>query len=83
MWLNFCALLIQIGEKSLDEIIMYAETKIELIDVIMAKLQISHTQLSVRLILNTDGANVCKSSATSAWPLFIAVADLPLKKTSF
>ena len=45
----------------------------------MPKLQNSNNQLSVRLILNTDGANVCKSPATSAWPLFIAVADLPPK----
>ena len=38
MWLNFRALLIQIIEKSLDEI-MYAETKIESNEIIIAIFQ--------------------------------------------
>ena len=34
--------------------------------------------VEIRLITNCYGASVSKSPATSAWPLFIAIADLPL-----
>ena len=77
MLLNSRALFVQIVENSLDEIIMYAEKNIDSNDIM------TELQLSVRLMLNTDGANDCKSPATSTWPLFIAFTDLPKKDTLF
>ena len=38
-----------------------------------------HRRRNVRLTVNTDGAIVCKTPITSAWPLFLAVADLSPK----
>ena len=67
---------VQIVENSLDEIIIYAEKNIETNDIM------TELQLSVRIILNTDGVNDCKSPATSTWPLFIAFTYLPKKRQS-
>ena len=46
----------------------------------MPAIKVSNGGLTIRLILNTDGALVCKSPPYSAWPVFLAVADLPPKK---
>ena len=49
-------------------------------DIFMPDLQIVDGKILIRLIVNTDGALVAKSPPSSAWPLFIAVADLPPRK---
>ena len=46
----------------------------------MPDLQIVDGKILIRLIVNTDGALVAKSPPSSAWPLFIAVANLPPRK---
>ena len=46
----------------------------------MPEFRIIGNKRTVRLIVNTDGANVSKSPVSSAWSIFISVADLPPKK---
>ena len=58
----------------------YAEEKDSSRDILMPTFCITEQRrINVRLIVNTDGANVCKTPTTSAWPLFLAVADLSPK----
>ena len=78
--LNFRPLLIDILNDSLPDILNYAVNKPEKQDISMPKFRIAENRISVRLIVNTDGATVSKTPVTSAWPLFFAVADLPPKK---
>ena len=56
------------------------ETKNIAEDIFMPDLQIVDGKILIRLIVNTDGALVAKYPPSSAWPLFIAVADLPPRK---
>ena len=78
--LNFRPLLIDIVKNALPEMLMYAEEKDSSRDILMPTFCITEQrQINVRLIVNTDGANVCKTPITSAWPLFLAVADLSPK----
>ena len=75
--LNFRPLLIDIIENTLPEMLKYAEEKDSSRDSLMQTFSITEQRrINVRLIVNTDGANVCKTPITSAWPLFLAVADL-------
>ena len=46
----------------------------------MPKLEIIERQVTIRLILNSDEALVSKSPPKTAWPLLIAIADLPPKE---
>ena len=78
--LNFRPLLIDIVKNTLPEMLKYAEEKDSSRDILMPTFCITEQRrINVRLIVNTDGANVCKTPITSAWPLFLAVADLSPK----
>ena len=78
--LNFRPLLIDIIENALPEMLKYAEEKDSSRDILMPTFSITEQRrINVRLIVNSDGANVCKTPITSAWPLFLAVADLAPK----
>ena len=78
--LNFRPLLIDIVENALPEMLKYAEEQDSSRDILMPTFSITEQRrINVRLIVNTDGANVCKTPITSAWPLFLAVADLSPK----
>ena len=78
--LNFRPLLNDIVNNSLPEMLKYAEEKDSSRDILMPTFSITEQRrINVRLIVNTDGANVCKTPITSAWPLFLAVADLSPK----
>ena len=78
--LNFRPLLIDIVKNALPEMLKYAEEKDSSRDILMPTFCITEQRgINVRLIVNTDGANVCKTPITSAWPLFLAVADLSPK----
>ena len=78
--LNFRPLLIDIVKNALPEMLKYAEEKDSSCDILMPTFCITEQRrIDVRLIVNTDGANVCKTPITSAWPLFLAVADLSPK----
>ena len=46
----------------------------------MPDLKLVDSHLNIRLINNIDGALVCKLPPCSAWPVFIAIADLPPRK---
>ena len=74
--LNFRPLLIDILNDSLPDILDYAANKPQEQDISTPKFCIAENRISVRLIVNTDGATVSKTPVTSAWPLFFAVADL-------
>ena len=78
--LNFRSLLLDIVKTSLEDMMIYAENKCSDEDLVMPTLKISNRRIKLRLILNTDGAVVCKSPPLSAWPVFFAFADLPPKK---
>ena len=77
---KFRQLLVDIVEEHIDEMLFYAADKIFNEDLHMPEFRIIGNKLTVRLIVNTDAANVSKSPVSSAWPLFISVADLPPKK---
>ena len=78
--LSFRPLLLNILRDSLADIFKYAEDKEDGKDILMPKLRIEKQRLKIRLIVNTDGANVCKTPMASAWPMFFAIADLPPKQ---
>ena len=61
--------------KSLCSINDYAEVQKQDEDFLMPKLSLDNNELIIRLILNSNGAVVSKSSLTSAWPVLIAIAD--------
>ena len=77
---KFRQLLVDIVEEHIDEMLFYAANKTFNEDLHMPEFRIIGNKLTVRLIVNTDGANVSKSPVTLAWPLFISVADLPPRK---
>ena len=77
---KFRQLLVDIVEEHIDEMLFYAANKTFNEDLHMPEFRIIGNKLTVRLIVNKNGANVSKSPVTSAWPLFISVADLPPKK---
>ena len=66
---------------SLSKMLSYSRNKNIAEDIFMPDLQIVDGKIFIRLIVNTDGALVAKSLPSSAWPLFIAVADLPPRKS--
>ena len=76
--LNFRSLLLDIVQKSLQKNLNYAEIKTFTSDIHMPALKVSNGGLTIRLIINTDEALVCKLPLYSAGPVFSAVADLPL-----
>ena len=78
--LSFRPLLLNILRDSLADIFKYAKDKEDGKDILMPKLRIEKQRLKIRLIVNTDGANVCKTPMASAWPMFFAIADLPPKQ---
>ena len=78
--IKFCPQLNEIVLNSLSEMLSYSRNKNIAEDIFMPDLQIVDGKILVRLIVNTDGALVAKSPPSSAWPLFIAVADLPPRK---
>ena len=78
--MNFRPLLVDIVKTSLSEMFEYAEKKLNTRDILMPKFAMNdQREVIVRLTVNTDGAAVCKTPTTSAWPLFFAIADLPPK----
>ena len=77
--IKFRPQLIEIVLITLSEMLSYSRNK-NIEDIFMPDLQIVDGKILVRLIVNTDGALVAKSPLSSAWPLFIAVADLPQRK---
>ena len=77
---KFGQLLVDIVEEHIDEMLFYAANKTFNVDLHMPEFRVIGNKLTVRLIVNTDGANVSKSPVSSAWPLFIFVADLLPKK---
>ena len=78
--LNFRSLLMDIVIKSLPDMLLYARSKDVNEDILLPELKITDGKLSIRLLVNTDGAVVSKSPVLSAWPLFLAIADLPPRK---
>ena len=64
---------------SLSEMLSYSRNK-NIAEYIFMPDQIVDGKILIRLIVNTDGALVAKSPQSSAWPLFIAVADLHPRK---
>ena len=77
VFLNFRVTLCEIVEQNFSKIVSYAENKISGTDIRLPQLKIDNDFVEIRLVINCDGASVSKSPATSAWPLFIAIADLP------
>ena len=78
--LNVRPLLIDIVNNALPEMLKYAEEKGSSRDFLMPTFCITEQRrINVRLIVNTDDVNVCETPITSAWPLFLAVADLSPK----
>ena len=75
--MNFRVTLCEIVEQNFSKIVSYAENKISGTDIRLPQLKIDNDFVEIRLVINCDGASVSKSPATSAWPLFIAIADLP------
>ena len=68
-------LLYVIIEKGFPLMLNYAEERQSSQDLLIPKFEIKETAIRVSLILNADGATVCKSLPLSAWPVFIA--DFP------
>ena len=54
-----------------------SKTKPPSCDIRIPSLTLVKDRVILRLILNTDGANESKSPPLSAWPVFLAFADLP------
>ena len=63
---NFRSLLLDTVKTSLEDMLNYAEKKCSDEDLVMPTLKISNRRIKLRLILNTDGAVVCKSPPLSA-----------------
>ena len=78
--IKFRSLLMEIVVKSINEMLSYSRSRSNTEDIFMPELKVVDGKVSKRLILNTDGALVAKSPISTAWPLFIAVADLPPRK---
>ena len=74
---NFYQLIKDIVVNNIRSIFQYAETKEDEKDIMKPKLSIVDKELTIRLILNSDGAVVAKTPSTSVWPVLIAIADLP------
>ena len=66
--------------KSLPDMLLYARSKDVNEDILLPELKITDGKVSISLLVNTDGAVVSKSPVLSAWPLFLAIADLPPRK---
>ena len=77
IFLNFAEKLKEKVEKYINEIIDYANPETET-DLKLTSLFDDGT-INVKLILNIDGVEVRKSSDCSAYPVWVALADLPPK----
>ena len=77
IFLKFKPFLLKIIEQNLALMLEYAKQRAPECDLLFPKLKVQDKTIKISLILNTDGAVVCKSPPLSAWPVFIAVADLP------
>ena len=77
IFLDFKNLLYAIIEKRLPLMLNYAAERQSSQDLLIPKFEIKENAVRVSLILNADGATVCKSPPLSTWPVFIAIADLP------
>ena len=80
IFVMFRQLLVDIVEEQIDEMLFYAANKTLNEELHMPEFRVIGNKRTVRLIVNTDGANVSKSPVSSAWPIFISVADLSPKK---
>ena len=81
--MSFFTHLSRVVTSNIDQIIKYSKCKSSNADIKLEPL-ISVDKLRIRLIINTDGAKVRKSSAESAYPLWISIADLPpIMRSSF
>ena len=70
------AVFVEIIEQNLSLIMEYAEYRVLECDLLFPKLKVQDKTIKISLILNNDRAVVCRSHL-SAWPEFIAVADIP------
>ena len=76
-FLKFRSLLVDIAKTSLQEMLTFVKNKPPNCDIRIPSLTLVKDRIILRLILNTDGANVSKSPPLSAWPVFFAFVDLP------
>ena len=77
IFLKFKPFFLKIIEQNLALMLEYAQQRAPKCDLLIPKLKVQDKTIKISIILNTDGAVVCKSPPLSAWPAFIAVADLP------
>ena len=70
----------RVVEDNIDEIIKYNDVNKQFLDLVVSNTIIENT-LSLKLILNIDGAVVREScSEESAYPVWVAIANLPPKR---
>ena len=69
----------RVVEDNIDEIIKYNDVNKQLLDLVNSNTIIENT-LSLKLILNIDGAVVRESCSESAYPVWVAIANLPPKR---
>ena len=82
--LNFAEYLAEIVRKNINSIFQYSRVEARTQRDIKLKPLCDGEKLRIRLILNTDGAKVRKSSSRSAYPVWIGIADLPpILRSSF
>ena len=77
IFLKLRPFLLKLIGQNLALMLEYAEHRALEYDLLFLELKVQDKTIKISLILNTDGAVVRKSSLLSAWPVFIAVADLP------
>ena len=82
--LNFAEYLAEIVRKNINSIFQYSRVEARTQRDIRLKPLCDGEKLRIRLILNTEGAKVRKSSSRSAYPVWIGIADLPpILRSSF
>ena len=80
IYLNFFDKLVQNVQKYINEIVKYADPETKT-DLKLSSLFEEGT-IHLKLIINVDGVQVRESSDCSAYPLWVALADLPPKLRS-
>lgn len=81
IFLRFSYVLLKIVHENINAIRNYSAQSKKDEDVRLPPCE-ENQRLSIRLIVNSDGAQIIKSKTVSAWPLWAAVADLPPKLRS-
>ncbi len=76
--LDFVALLKQTVVENFEAMVEYSKSRRENSDLKLHQFfPVDDSKVTVKLILNTDGAQLIKSSTESAWPVWASLADLP------